>query len=139
MKTPVKISMKGQRIAGALSRMLIQNFNHLRMSDVLLRDETIFDFFLGRGAWRHVCNTRTCTQEMSYSIYFLRKIVSHFSAQGKNIMFLGKSTIFPDSIRKIMSRRSPFGKDHPSRKFEEIIIFTCILLRKIIFHFPSKV
>ena len=72
-------------------------------------------------------------------IYFLRKIVSHFSAQGKNIMFSGKSTIFPDNIRKIMSRRSPFGKGHPSRKFEEIIIFTCILLRKIIFHFPSKV
>ena len=56
---------------------------------VFLRDKTIFEFF-DRGVWRHVCNTRTCTQKMSYFHVFLEKSRLLLSAQGKNIMFSGK-------------------------------------------------
>ena len=48
------------------------------------------------------------------------------SAQGKQIMFLGKNTIFPDNTRKIMCRRGTFWKDHIFRRPEENIIFPCI-------------
>ena len=103
---------------------------------VFLRDKTIFDFF-DRGTWRHVCNTCTCTQKLSYFHVFPEKDRLSLSAQGRNKMFLGKNTIFPDNTRKIMCRCDPFWKDHLFRKPEENI-FPCIFFRKIIFHFPSK-
>ena len=46
--------------------------------------------------------------------------------QRKKIMFSEKNTIFPDSTRKIMCRRSPFWKDYLFRRFEENIIFPCL-------------
>ena len=105
---------------------------------VFLRDKTIFDFF-DRGAWCHVCNARACTQKCHISMYFLRKATSHFLPREKISCFREKNTIFPDNTRKIMCRRGPFWKDHLFRKFEENIIFQCIFLKKIIFHFSSKV
>ena len=98
--------MKVQKIAGAFS----QDVNLERQSPlgVFLRDKTIFDFF-GRGAWCHVCNTRTCTQKISYFHVFSEKDRLSLSAQGKNIMFSGKkNTIFPDNTKKIMCRGGPF-------------------------------
>ena len=67
----------------------------------------------------------------------MRKVAPpSFSVQRKNTMFSGKkNTTFPGSTRKIMSRRDPFWKDHLFRTFEENIVFLCIYLRKIIFHF----
>ena len=117
-----------------------QNVNLERQSPlgVFLRDKTVFNFF-DRGAWRHVCNTRTCTQKMSYFHVFHEKGRLSLSAKGKNITFSRKNTIFPDNTRKIMCRRGPFWKDHLFRKFEENIIFLCIFLRQIIFQFLSKV
>ena len=104
---------------------------------VFLRDKTIFDFF-DRGAWCHVCNAHACTQKCHISMYFLRKATSHFLPREKISCFWEKNTIFPDNTRKIMCRRGPFWKYHLFRKFEENIIFPCIFLRKIIFHFPSR-
>ena len=111
--------MKVQKIAGAFS----QDVNLERQSPlgVFLRDKTIFDFF-GRGAWCHVCNTRTCTQKISYFHVFSEKDRLSLSAQGKNIMFSGKKipsfqiiqkrlcaeaalfekTIFSESLKKIL-------------------------------------
>ena len=50
---------------------------------VFLRDKIIFDFFFDRGAWHHVCNTRTCTQKMSYFHVFPEEDGLSLSAQGK--------------------------------------------------------
>ena len=44
------------------------------------------------------------------SMYFLRKVISHFLPKGKISCFQGKNTIFPDNTRKIMSHRRPFLK-----------------------------
>ena len=130
MKTPVKVSVKVQRIAGALSRMSIQNVNHLQVYFCGIRPSlTFFD----RGAWRHVCHICTCTQKMSYFHLFLEKHRLSLSAQGKSIKFWEKN-----NARKTMCQPGPFWKDHLFRKFEENIIFPCTSLRKIIFHFPSK-
>ena len=49
-----------------------------------------FFIFLDKGAWHHVCNTRTYTQKMSYFHVFPEKDHLSLSAQGKNIMFSGK-------------------------------------------------
>ena len=90
---------------------------------VFLRDKTIFDFFFfDKGAWRHVSSTRTCTQKMSYLHVFPEK--GRFSpyAQGKNIMFSGKNTIFPDNTRKIMRWRGPFGKTIFSESLKKIYL-----------------
>ena len=60
------------------------------------------------------------------SMYFLRKAVFHLLPRKKRSSFWEKNTIFPDSTRKIMSRRGPFWKDHLFRRFEKNIIFPCI-------------
>ena len=87
MKTPLKVLMKVQRIAGALSRMSIQNANHLQVYFCEIRPSLIF---FNRGTWRYVCNSRTCTQKTSCFHEFLEKGRLSLSAQGKNIMFSGK-------------------------------------------------
>ena len=140
MKTPLKVSMKVHKVAGTFFRMSIQNVNHLQVYFCEKRPSLVyFGGGVGVGARHHVCNTRTCTQKMPYFYIFLEKGRLSLSARGKNIMFSGKNAIFPNNTRKIMCRRSPFWKDHFFRKFEENIILPCIFLRKIIFHFPSKV
>ena len=100
---------------------------HLQVYFCRIRSSLIF---FDRGAWRHVCNTRTCTQKMSYfhvfsciSMYFLRRTASHFLPREKISCFREKNTIFPDNTRKIMCQRGPFLKDHLFRRFEENIIF----------------
>ena len=93
--------------------------------------------FFDRGPWRHVCNTCTCTRKISYLLVFPEKSHPQLPVQGKNIMFSGKNTIFWDNTIKIISQRGPFWKDHLFRTFEGNIIFPCIFLRKIIFHFQG--
>ena len=70
-----------------------QNVNLERQSPlgVFLRDKTVFNFF-DRGAWRHVCNTCTCTQKLSYFYVFHEKGFLSLSAKGKNITFSRKKT-----------------------------------------------
>ena len=75
------------RIAGAFSRMSIQNVNHLQVYFCWIRP---FFIFLDKGACHHVCNTRTCTQKMSYFHVFPEKDRLSLSAQGENIMFSGE-------------------------------------------------
>ena len=106
---------------------------------VFLHDKTIFDLLQteGRGTTfvTHVRVHRKC-----YIFkYFLRKTASHLLPREKISCFREKNTIFPDNKRKIMCRRDPFWKDHLFRKFEESVIFPCFFLRKIIFHFPSRI
>ena len=94
---------------------------------VFLRDRTIFDFFFfffffGRRPWHYVCNTRMCTQKISYFHVFFEKGHLSLPAQGKNIMFSGgkipsfqiiqeiscpgaalfEKTIFLESLKKIL-------------------------------------
>ena len=103
------------------------------------QDHLWFFFFFDRGAWRHVCNNRTCTLQTSYPHVFLAKGYSSLSSQGKNIMFLGKkNTIFPDNTRNSMSQRNPYWKDHLFGAFEENIIFPCIFLERSSFIFRLR-
>ena len=69
------------------------------------------------------------------SMYFLRKVISHFLPNEKISCFRGKNTIFPDNTRKILIN----WKDHLFRKVEENNIFPCIFLRKIIFLLRCKI
>ena len=133
------LSMKVQRIAGALSRMSIQNVNHLQVYFCGIRPYlTFFD----RRTWCHVCNTGTCTQKISYFHVFLQKDRLSLSAQGKN-MFSGKKI---PSFQIIQERSCPSAALFENTIFSERqkkillmqIIFPCIFLRNIIFHFPSK-
>ena len=85
MKTPVKVSVKVQRITGALSRMSIEGVNHLQVYFCGIRSALIF---FGREAWGHVRNTCTCTQKISYFH------VSHFPSKEKVSCFREKILCF---------------------------------------------
>ena len=118
MERPVKISVKVQRIPGALSRVSIQNFNHLQVYFCgIIPPLTFFD----RGAWPQVCNTCTCTQKVSYFHVIPEEGGLSLSTQEKSIMFSGgkkssfifrlrckiifsgkRNIIFSDNTRKIM-------------------------------------
>ena len=130
MKTPVKVSMKVQRIAEALSRVSIQNVNQLQVYFCGIRSSLI-------SFWQGACSI--LNKKYHVSVYFLRNVISlsHLPSREKISRLREKNTTFPDSTRKIISQRDPFWKDHLFRTFEENIIFPCIFFRKIIFHFPS--
>ena len=131
MKTPVKVSMKVQRIAGALCRVSIQNVNHLQVYFCGIRSSLI-------SFWQGTCNI--LNRKYHVPVYFLRNVISLsliYRPGKKYHVYRKKNTTFPDSTRKIISQRDPFWKDHLFRTFEENIIFPCIFFRKIIFHFPS--
>ena len=134
MKTPIKVSIKVQRIIGTHSRM------RSRMSitfKCIFPENIIFNFFLRKG------NTIFLTFIHIYgkyhiSMYSLRKIVFHFPSKEKISYFPEKKNISPDNTRKIKFQLDFFWKDHLFGAFEESIIFPCIFSRKIIFHFPFK-
>ena len=79
------------------------------------------------------------------AIWNVNPLSVQFCGIGSSLIFFGRrrrtyqieSMTFLGSTRKIMSRLGPFWKDHLFRTFEENIIFPCIFLRKINFHFPS--
>ena len=94
--------MKVQRVAGALSRVLIWNVNQ-SPSGVFLRGRIVFFFFLARRRGTYQKNKN----HVSY--YFLRKATAlSFSVQGKNTMFPGKKYHLSSSTKKIMSQRVAF-------------------------------
>ena len=102
MKTPAEVSMKVQRVAGALSRVLIWNVNQ-SPSAVFLRGRIVFFLFyfifFSKEAW----NISKRKYHVSY--YFLRKATAlSFSVQGKNTMFPGKKYHLSSSTKKIMSQ-----------------------------------
>ena len=100
---------------------------------VFLRDKTILDFFLAGGRDATFVTPVRARRKYHISIYFLRKVISHFLARKKISCFWGKNTNFLDNTRKIMSPRGSFWEEHLFRKFEENVIFPCIFLRKMIF------
>ena len=118
------------------SSLSIQNVNHLQVYFCGIRPSLI-SLTEGRGA-TFVTPVRV-HRKYFISMYFLRKVISQFQPKKKISCFWGKNIIFPDNTRKIMSSRGSFSKDHLFRKLEENVIFPCIFLRKIIFHFPPKV
>ena len=88
------------------------NLQHQSPLGVFLRDKTIFDFFFDRGVWRHVCFHVSP-----------RKGHLSLSSRGKNIMFSGKNTIFPDNTRKMLCQGGPFGKAIFSESLKKISYF----------------
>ena len=127
----MKVFIKVQRIVGTLSRMRSRMLLESRESplSVFFQEKIIFDFF-AEGQY-HICNIYTYIQKISYFhvLYFLRKIIFHFSSKEKISYFLEKNTIFPDNTRKIKFQRDFFWKDHLFGAFEENIIFPYIFLR----------
>ena len=121
MKAHVKASMKVQRIAGALSRVSIQNVNHLQVYFCGIRPS--LTLFL-----KEKCGTTFLTpvcvhRKYHFSMYFLRRVISHFLPKKKNIYFrekipsfqtiqggscpsatLFEKTIFSESLKKIYFR-----------------------------------
>ena len=120
MKTPVKISMKVLGIVGALSRMSIQNVNHLQVYFCGIRPSLIF---FDRGAWRHVSNTRTCTQKMSYFHVFPEKDRLLLSTQGKISCFRKKIPSFQIMQERSCAGAAPFGKTIFSEGLKKISYF----------------
>ena len=68
--------------------------------------------FFDRGVWRHVCFHVSP-----------RKGHLSLSSRGKNIMFSGKNTIFPDNARKMLCQGGPFGKAIFSESLKKISYF----------------
>ena len=109
MKTPMKVSIKVQRIVGTLSRM--QSRMSITLS-VFFRENIIFVTFIHIYRKYHI------------SMYFLRKIIFHFLSKGKISYFPEKNTIFPDSTRKTIFKRDfLFGKTIFSGYLKEISYF----------------
>ena len=79
------------------------------------------------------------TENIIFSCISWERSSLAFCPRKKYRAFGKKNTILPDNTRKIMSRRGPFWKDLLFGRPEENIIFPCIFLKRIIFHFPSKV
>ena len=116
MKTPMKASIKVQIITGTPSGMqsrMSNTFKCISLAEYL------------------ICNIYTYIQKIPYFHVFLEKDDLSFSVQKK-------TPITPDNTRKIIFQFEFFWKDHLFGAFEENIIFPCIYLRKIIFHFPSR-
>ena len=131
--------MKVQIIAGALSRMSIQNFNHLQVYFCGRRPSLISFFFLGEGRDTMFVTPVRVHRKYNISMYFLRKVISHFLPKGKISCFQGKNTIFPDNTRKIMYRRGPFWKDHLSEKLKKISYFRVFFKKLIFFRLTCKI
>ena len=72
------------------------------------------------------------------SMYFLRKIIFHFPSTEKISYFCEKEMYLSWWYKKDHMPVRFFWKNHLFRTVEENIIFPCIFLGKIIFHFPSK-
>ena len=136
MKTPVKVSVKVQRIAGALSRMLIQIVNHPLVYFWGIRPSLIF-LTEGRGA-TFATPVRVYRNVIFPCISWEGPPLA-FCPGKKYHVFGGKNTIFSNNTRKMMCQRGLFWKDHLFREFEENILFLCIFSKKIIFHFSPRV
>ena len=72
------------------------------------------------------------------SMYFLRKIIFHFSSKEKYHILRKKNTIFPDNTIKIILQRNFFWKDHLFGAFEKNVIKPCIFLERSSFIFRLK-
>ena len=80
MKTRPRVSIKVQRTIGTLSRISIENFNHLWLYFFEIRSSLIF-FAEGHGVV-FVVSVRI-QRKYHISMYFLRKIIFHFPSREK--------------------------------------------------------
>ena len=114
MKTPVKVSMKLQRIAGALSRVLSQNVNHLQVYLCGIRSSLIFFFLAGeRGIYQKEISCFRVFLEKDHPSLVLgpgkkhhifgKKIPPFQRVQERSSLnaMLFETTIFSDYLRKI--------------------------------------
>ena len=130
MKTPVKVSMKLQRIAGALSRVLSQNVNHLQVYLCGIRSSLIFFW---QGSVEYIKQKISCFRVFLEKDHpslvlgpgkkhhiFEKKIPPFQRVQERSSLnaMLFETTIFSDYLRKIS-------------------YFRVFFFRKIIFQFPS--
>ena len=115
IKTPMKVSIKVQRIVGTLSRMRSRVSINL---SVFFLENIIFVTFI------HIY------RKYYISMYFLRKIIFHFSTKEK--------IYFPDNIREIIFKRDFFfGKTIFLGHLKKISYFH-VFFEKDHLHFPSK-
>ena len=110
MKTPMKVSIKVQRTVGTLSRM------RSRMSitfKCIISGQYHPWFFLQKGNIIFVTFINICRKyhKVSYSHYFLRKSIFHFSSIEKISYFPGKSF---QIIQKTWYSSAMFFLERPS-------------------------
>ena len=130
MNTTMKVSIKEQRIVGTVSRM------RSRMSitfKCVFSGEIVF-YFLQKCNMMFVKFIHVY-RKYHISMYFLRKIIFHFPSKEKISYFPEKKHHLS---KKVHIPYDFYYKDYLFGAFEENIIFPCIFVAKIIFHFPSK-
>ena len=72
-------------------------------------------------------------------MYFLRKIIFHFSSKEKiSYLWEKRNTIFPDITKQIILQCNFCGKTTFSEHLKKPSYFHVFFLRKITFSFPSK-
>ena len=129
MKTPVKVSMKVQRIAEALSRVSIQNVNQLQVHFCGIRSSLI-------SFWQGACSI--LNKKYHVSVYFLRNVISLslICRPGKKYHVYGKK-IPPFQIVQERSYPSAilFGKIIFSEHLKKISYFRVFFLERLSFIF----
>ena len=88
MKTPIEVSMNAHR--KLLELFLEYQSRKSIIFTCIFAGQSHLWFFFDRGVWRHVFNTRTCAENISYFHVFFEKHHLSLSAQGRNIMFWGE-------------------------------------------------
>ena len=78
--------------------------------------------FFDRRAWRHVCNTRACTQKIYFHIFFEKDCLS-LSVQEKISCFREKIPSFQIIQERSCAGAAPFGKTIFSEGLKKISYF----------------
>ena len=128
MKTPVKVSIKVQRVAGAHSRVSIWNVNHLLVYFCGIGSSLIF-FAGGRGTYQIEYIMFPC-------ISWERSPLSHFLSREKIPCFREKVPPFQIVQLRSCTGAILFEKTIFSNIWTKYHISVYFFLRKIIFHFP---
>ena len=127
METPATASMRVQRIAGALSKVSIQNVNHLQVYFCWIRPFLIF-LTEGRGA-TFVAPARV-HRKYHISMYFLGKVVSHFLPKEKISCLRGKIPSFQTIQERSCPSTALFEKTNFSESLKKISYFRVFFFEK---------
>ena len=131
MKTPAEVSMKVQRVAGALSRVSIWNVNQ-SPSGVFLRGRMVFDFFQ-QGGVEHIKQKISC-----FRVFLEKGHRSLVFRPGKKYHVSGeKIAPFQQYKKDHIPARSILKRPSFQNIWSKYLISVYLFLRKIIFHFPS--
>ena len=118
-ETPLKVSMKVQRIAGAFSRISIQNVNHLLVYFCGIRIIFDFFFFLTEGHDTMFVAPVRVHRKFHISMYFLKKIAFTFLPR-KNYVFGKKPPFFQIIQERSCPSSIPFEKTIFSEHLKKI-------------------